>query len=438
MNTKKRVLAVLSTAAVAGVMLAGCSANNPSSSSGGATTWASPTAKLKGVSLTIWAAESTATVAKKVIASFDAKTGASVKIVVIPDVYETNVPTKLATGDKPDLMFYQATQSELNLIQGTKNLQNLDGAPWLKKLETPYQSMGVIDGNHYAAVIQAPDTMGVYYNKADFKKAGITTIPKTYAQTIDAAKKLKAAGIQSPIYEAGKDQWPTQWAVQSQLADLTKAGFWTKMNENKASFTDADVVKVIQQYDDVFKDGLGNADVNSATFADQATQLYAGTAGMEFHVSALIDQMLASHSASEVNKNIGFFAVGPTGPVGTTIYGQANTVVAYKSGNAKKEAAARQFLEYWVGPYYQTFVNDMKYVSTQKGVKTPASIPEAVAVQSAWPETVGSMQTLGVENPDLYLNLSDMLAGTKTPEQVAQTTQDQFAQLAKAQGVKGF
>jgi raffinose/stachyose/melibiose transport system substrate-binding protein len=31
-----------------------------------------------------------------------------------------------------------------------------------------------------------------------------------------------------------------------------------------------------------------------------------------------------------------------------------------------------------------------------------------------------------------------MIAGTKTPEQVTQATQEQFAQLAKAQGAKGF
>ena len=48
------------------------------------------------------------------------------------------------------------------------------------------------------------------------------------------------------------------------------------------------------------------------------------------------------------------------------------------------------------------------------------------------------MQALAVANPDLYLNLADMIQGTKTPEQVAQATQDQFAQLAKAQGVTGF
>ena len=48
------------------------------------------------------------------------------------------------------------------------------------------------------------------------------------------------------------------------------------------------------------------------------------------------------------------------------------------------------------------------------------------------------MQALAVANPDLYLNLGDLIQGTKTAAEVGQTTQDQFAQLAKAMGAAGF
>jgi raffinose/stachyose/melibiose transport system substrate-binding protein len=48
------------------------------------------------------------------------------------------------------------------------------------------------------------------------------------------------------------------------------------------------------------------------------------------------------------------------------------------------------------------------------------------------------MQVLAVVNPDLYLNLANMLAGQATPEKVAEATQAQFAQLAQAIGTSGF
>lgn len=52
--------------------------------------------------------------------------------------------------------------------------------------------------------------------------------------------------------------------------------------------------------------------------------------------------------------------------------------------------------------------------------------------------SVGSMQSLALANPDLYINLANMVNGTMSAQQVAQTTQDQFDEVAKAQGVSGF
>ena len=78
-------------------------------------------------------------------------------------------------------------------------------------------------------------------------------------------------------------------------------------------------------------------------------------------------------------------------------------------------------------------------VSLETDVPSPATVPEALkSVAAAVPTSVGSMQALAVANPDLYLNLANMLAGTMSPQKVASTTQAQFAQLAKAIGAPGY
>jgi len=105
---KTRGLSRLAAAATCGaLLLAGCSAGNPGTSSATAgqvtTTWPDPGAGLQGVTLTLWMSTQTASMADNVIKAFEAKTGAKINKVVIPDVYETNAPTKLATGAKPDL-----------------------------------------------------------------------------------------------------------------------------------------------------------------------------------------------------------------------------------------------------------------------------------------------------------------------------------------------
>ena len=88
---------------------------------------------------------------------------------------------------------------------------------------------------------------------------------------------------------------------------------------------------------------------------------------------------------------------------------------------------------------YKAFIKQQNIISVLKNVDSPNTVPQASldAAQSIQ-HSVGSMQLQALANPDLYVNLASMVNGTMTPEQVAQTTQDQFAQVAKAQGVKGF
>lgn len=113
--------------------------------------------------------------------------------------------------------------------------------------------------------------------------------------------------------------------------------------------------------------------------------------------------------------------------------------MAFKTGDAEREAAARQFLTYWLSEAYPDFVEERNTVSIIDGVETPATVPAAaVEANDALKNSVGSMQSLAIANPDLAMNLGDMIAGTKTPQQMGEATQSQFAELATAMGAEGF
>ena len=402
-------------------------------------TWPGEKDKLDGVNLTIWAAQNSNTVPKAVIADFQSATGAKVNVVTIPDPYEQGVQTKVASGDKPDLAFWQPTASQLTALNASTNLQVLDGAPWLGKFKPALRDItGKLDGKRYAALISSPAVEGVYYNKQVFAKYGISSLPKNFDELIADAKTIKAKGG-TPFYEMGGDRWATQWWVQVQLADAAKAGLWDKVNKNQEKFTDPTILNAIKKYKDLVDQGLFNKNITSATFDDQGKALLAGDAAMVIQVNSFFSQLQAKAKTAELNQKIGFFPISPSGNVGTFIPDQSNALVAFKTGDSKREAAARQFLSYWLGDGYADFVKAQSTVSLIKGVDTPSDVPTALQdVAKSLDGSVGSMQALAVANPDLYLNLADMIQGTKTPVQVAQTTQDQFAQLAKAQGVKGF
>jgi raffinose/stachyose/melibiose transport system substrate-binding protein len=419
--------------------LAACSDPGAETSTGTAATWPDTGTKLAGVKLTIWAAQNSNTVPKKVIEGFQQATGATVQVLTIPDPYEQSIQTKVATGDKPDLAFWQPTASMLTAINAKTNLQPLTGAPWLPKMAPDLRDItGLLDNTRYATLITSPAVEGVYYNKEVFAANGITTTPKTFDEMIALAGRLKAKGV-TPFYEMGADRWATQWWVQVQLADAAKSGLWDRINTGKEKFTDPTVLDAIKRYQALIKQGLFNADIKTAKFEDQGAALLDGKAAMVVQVNSFFGQLQAKADTATLDRKIGFFPIAPSGNVGTFIPDQSNALVAFKTGDAKREAAARQLLAYWMGPGYQDFVTDRNTVSLESAVPNPSGVPQALlAVHAALPASVGSMQALAVANPDLYLNLADMIAGTMTPDQVAKATQDQFAQLAKAAGAAGF
>jgi raffinose/stachyose/melibiose transport system substrate-binding protein len=434
-----RKLSAIAAAAVLTLGLAACSDPAAEAPATTVATWPEATAKLDGVQLTIWAAQNSNTVPKKVIEEFQQATGAKVQVVTIPDPYEQGVQTKVATGDKPDLAFWQPTASMLTALNAKANLQPLTDAPWLAQLAPDLKDItGILDDTRYAALVTSPAVEGVYYNKEVFAANGITATPKNFDEMVEVARKLKAKGV-TPFYEMGGDRWATQWWVQVLLADAAKDGLWEKINTGKETFNSPVVLDSIKKYQALIKEGLFNENIKTAKFEDQGTALLGGKAAMVVQVNSFFGQLQAKADTAELDTKIGFFPISPSGNVGTFIPDQSNALVAFKTGDAKREAAARQLLTYWMGPGYASFVADRKTISLEPSVPNPAGVPKALLdVHAALPTSVGSMQALAVANPDLYLNLADMIGGTMTPEQVAKTTQDQFAQLAKAAGAPGF
>ncbi|MEV8273481.1 ABC transporter substrate-binding protein [Microbacterium sp. NPDC077184] len=440
---KKRFSAVAALAAVAALSLAGCSDPGAGSGTGrdaSPAEWPAQDTDLTGTTLTIWAAQNSNTVPDSVVAGFEELTGAEVEVVTIPDPYEQSVQTKVATGDKPDLAFWQPTASQLTALNAGANLQPLDDAPWLDAYQPELRDItGILDGTRYAALITTPAVEGVYYNKQVFADAGITDIPADWDEFLQVARDLKDDGV-TPFFDfGGGTPWATQWWVQVQLADAAADGLWDRVNANEETFTDPTIQGAIDTYKALIDEGLFNEDLATATFEDQGPALLSGEAAMAVQVNSFFGQLQSLADTAELDEKIGFFPIAPSGNVGTFIPDQSNALVAFSTGDAAREAAARQLLSYWLGDGYPDFVEAQSTVSLQSEVPSSADVPQALLdVSASLSDSVGSMQALAVANPDLYLNLGDMIQGTKTPVEVAEATQAQFAELAGAIGAPGF
>ncbi|KQS66603.1 ABC transporter substrate-binding protein [Modestobacter sp. Leaf380] len=429
------------TVVAASMALTGCSdpGTGGGDGSGEAASWPAQDSDLSGTTLTIWAAQNSTSVPDSVIAGFEQLTGAEVEVETIADPYEQGVQTRVATGDMPDLAFWQPTASQLTALNASENLQSLDGAPWLDGYDPDLRDItGILDDTRYAALVSMPSVEGVYYNKSVFETAGVTDLPTDWDSFLALGRQLDSQGV-TPFFEMGGDRWATQWWVQVQLADAAQDGLWDRVNANEESFTDPTIQGAIDGYDALIQEGLFNEDIATATFEDQGAALLAGDAAMVVQVNSFFNQLQELSDTETLNSDIGFFPISPSGNTATYIPDQTNALVAFNTGDDDQEAAARQLLSYWLGDGYQDFVDDQSTVSLMPDVTTPDTVPDALqAAADSVSGSVGSMQALAIANPDLYIYLADMIAGTKTPAEVAEATQAQFAELARAQGADGF
>ncbi|MDX3714471.1 ABC transporter substrate-binding protein [Streptomyces europaeiscabiei] len=441
---KTRALPTLALICALGLAATACS--DPTAGTSGADTdtrrtAVDPTARLDGVKLTMWTAQNTVTAPGQVIDAFEKATGAEVETQPVPDPYESNVPTKLASGDRPDLMFWQPSISTLPFIQPQQNLLTLDGEEWVSKLGDTEKSLGVIDGKRYAAIVTSPAMLGVYYNKDVFEKAGLSEkdFPKSYDELLALGHKVVDDTDAAAFYEAGGDKWPLQWQMQVQLTDLDKQ-WWAGLNENREKWTDPVVVGAIKKYKEKLLDaGLAQKNYRTGTFTGQADALWKGEAGMVLNVTSFQSQLQAKYSTARIDERIGWFPVANSAATGLYSPDQTNGVVAFRTGDEKRQNAARQFLAFWLGPDYPDYIKAMKIPSVQPSVPTPDGLPEASKAQvTALPTAIGVFQAKAIVAPDTHLYLADMLFDKKSPQQVAQAIQDQFAQVAKAQGAPGF
>ena len=77
---------------------------------------------------------------------------------------------------------------------------------WIGTLNEAAVGLYQVDGKQYGVPFNL-GMVGVWYNKALFKKAGIDSPPATWSEFLADVEKLKAAGI-TPIAVGEKDKWP--------------------------------------------------------------------------------------------------------------------------------------------------------------------------------------------------------------------------------------
>jgi raffinose/stachyose/melibiose transport system substrate-binding protein len=188
----------LAAAASAGAVLAGCSDDGGGSGSGKKIRWwhianADPM-------LSQWA---------EMARQFEA-THPGIKFEITGlenEAFKTKLTTVIQAGDPPDIFHtwgggVLSQQADAGMV---KDL-TADVSGWRDTLIPNALDAYTIDGKTYASAVDT-GMVGFWYNKELFDRAGLSKPPATWAEYLEAVRKLKAATV-TPIALAGKEKWP--------------------------------------------------------------------------------------------------------------------------------------------------------------------------------------------------------------------------------------
>jgi raffinose/stachyose/melibiose transport system substrate-binding protein len=207
---KFKRLAPALVAAVA-LVVAACGGSDNSSGGGGGG-GSTATTSNKPVTINWWHIQNTdpmKTVWKQAADAYHAAhPNVTIKITVLEnEAFKAKLTTNMQAGKPPDI--FQSwgggtlkEQADAGLVQDVSK----QTGSWIGQLNPAAVGLYKLDGKQYGVPYNL-GMVGVWYNKALFKKAGIDAPPQTWSEFLSDVQKLKSAGI-TPIAVGEKDKWP--------------------------------------------------------------------------------------------------------------------------------------------------------------------------------------------------------------------------------------
>src|SRR4051794_13736837 len=202
----RRSAAVLATV-ISALAVSACGGSSSGSTGSGSASVAPAAYNGKPVTVTFWNPFTARQLAvmNSVIADFH-KLYPKITVKSRGGITDDNIVAAIRGGSPPDLTMSQSAEN-LGEFCGTGAWINL--GPYIARdhinlnvMPPAVANYSQFNGNR-CAVPDLADTYGLYYNKALFTKAGITSPPKTFAELTQDAKKLTQFNPDGSIKVAG-------------------------------------------------------------------------------------------------------------------------------------------------------------------------------------------------------------------------------------------
>ncbi|GIM90718.1 ABC transporter substrate-binding protein [Paractinoplanes toevensis] len=426
----------LAASVVAGLAVSACGGGSSDTPAAVNTAGSAPT----GVTLTLWHNTADPQALLDLYQKYETASGNTIQLVDVPSAtYPPTIQSKWATGERPDLLEWHGNKTDLLALNGANTMLDLSSLAFVAKEGDLAKVAGNIDGKVYAASIGFPSVSGLFYNKQVLAKAGIAA-PTSYADLTADCAKLKTAGV-TPIYVAGGDGWPPQiLAGWNYMAESNVgAAYSDDVNAGRAKVSDRNgpLVAGLKAFDSLRTSGCFNADATTAKWTDSLKALLDGRTAFVAQNSDSISQLdtIAGGDTKKVDDAIGFVGVSATKQLANYAPTVLGTFYAPKTGDAMKERAAADFVDFITGKGYADYVQASGAPPTLSGTGGPQLQGLWQEVQAAYQAGAGLTvisQLPGFNN--FGPEVDKLLAGQENPQQTADKMQTYLLQAQAAMG----
>jgi ABC-type glycerol-3-phosphate transport system substrate-binding protein len=303
---------------------------------------------------------------------------------------------------------------------------------------------GAIGGKVYQLPANTQTIPMVYYNKQQFEQASIAAPPKTYAELLDAAAKLKAKGITPFVVGQGHDSLGPTWAAIIATEVYAKNAQWmADRRAGKVKFADADFKRAAAKLADLAAKGYIDKRMLSQDYA-AAQEAFLGGKGAMYAMGNWF-AAAADNPATKPDFEVGqFFWPSDDGKLVISAFTGGGLSVNAKATNL--EAAKRFALAFQLDK--TNLDNSTKNDGLFPAIKsyTPPADVGPVFKEGFDLYTQGQAQNativtpFGFESGDVGLppgvvekwdsSAADLVTGKKAPDQVAQFLDDEWQKAA--------
>jgi ABC-type glycerol-3-phosphate transport system substrate-binding protein len=229
--------------------------------------------------------------------------------------FTAQIAAAFASNKVPDAMLvYSGGYTTPYMLSSLLKLNNdVNATPGFYNSQTSWDlsCLGLNCKNGKGDIYAIPNdegTYGLFYNKSLFKKAGVSTPPKTYAQFLADCPKFKAKGI-IPLAYGDRDGYSTDNWVTYDYSSYMPKNEISQINDNKVKYDSSNLVKPLEQLIKFKQQGCVNADASTHENNDANTYFTSGKAAM-----VLMFPFVIKSFEQALGKNLGIARLPQSGP----------------------------------------------------------------------------------------------------------------------------